>query len=602
MPDEELIAFGKLSEFTLPDGDVLVRNPRNDRKMVLPADVMNALTFCTSFRTLDEHAEQLAGDGGTLAQGDKSISSIIQSVHAGGLAISTRDICSRLEPAAPRRTAPQNPVAVIITCDRPPALERLIQSILSQCSPNSYQDFHVINDSRSPESRNRNQEISQRNSSQQGIDIRYFGAREARNLVSRLIEKLPEHEGAIRFLLDQGRWSGYFSPGLARNFSHLISIGRPVIVFDDDAICSLHESPFRQNGCEFSDGRKQALFFENHEQQEHLKPAGNIDPIQQHLRYLGLTIPEALHTMGLNELHQDAFRLTKPDFAVRLNRQSRIRVSEFGSWGNPGTADYKWLGTLPPRSLARLLSQEDQQRLALNQSQCWMGVDRPTFTPAAHISQVTGFDNSDFLPPYFPIDRGEDHIFGEATRFIYPESVCLIQPKAVLHLRLNPGSTPGTTHARHNPDGFPGRLTSLPMGTHEHCNATSIEKRLSFLARSFSDLASSPAESILSLYSDVSLVQESNYLKGLRETLNKSSGADPAWIGYLHDSIRQSAERMKSSRMTPNIPESAGQPGVDKLISFWQDCWGEFAQALLAWPVIRREAGSVIMDVYRKGD
>jgi len=265
--------------------------------------------------------------------------------------------------------------------------------------------------------------------------------------------------------------------------------------------------------------------------------------------------------------------------------------------GNPGTADYKWLGTVPSRTLDRLLNQEDQQNLALNQSQCWMGVDRPTFTPAAHISQVTGFDNSDFLPPYFPIDRGEDHIFGEATRFIYPESVCMVQPMAVLHLRMNPKNAPGTAYSRHNPDGFPGRLTSLPMGAHEHCRAGSLQKRLEFLARSFSDLASSPGEIIRSLYSDVNLVQESNYLSGLRETLNKSTSADQAWTGYLQDSIRQSAERMKNSPMIPNIQESAAQPGIDKLISFWQDCWGEFGQALLAWPEIRQEAKPIVEEI-----
>jgi hypothetical protein len=51
---------------------------------------------------------------------------------------------------------------------------------------------------------------------------------------------------------------------------------------------------------------------------------------------------------------------------------------------------------------------------------------------------------------------------------------------------------------------------------------------------------------------------------------------------------------MQSQHVYPDLAGRPGQADEKELISFWQGCWGEFGQALLAWRKIRLEAASLI--------
>ena len=52
-PEPELFALDKLSHHTLPDNQVLVRNPRTGREMTCLEEAINALRYCTELRTID---------------------------------------------------------------------------------------------------------------------------------------------------------------------------------------------------------------------------------------------------------------------------------------------------------------------------------------------------------------------------------------------------------------------------------------------------------------------------------------------------------------------------------------------------------------------
>ena len=52
------------------------------------------------------------------------------------------------------------------------------------------------------------------------------------------------------------------------------------------------------------------------------------------------------------------------------------------------------------------------------------------------MSQITGFDNREMLPPYLPIMRGEDRLFGCMLDFIFPSVITLDYPWAIPHLPL----------------------------------------------------------------------------------------------------------------------------------------------------------------------
>ena len=57
--EQELFALDQLSEVEQPDGAILARNPRTGREMVLPLEVLNAMSYCSDFRSMDQHVAML---------------------------------------------------------------------------------------------------------------------------------------------------------------------------------------------------------------------------------------------------------------------------------------------------------------------------------------------------------------------------------------------------------------------------------------------------------------------------------------------------------------------------------------------------------------
>ena len=119
--DSELFAMDRVTEHNLPDNSILARNPRNGRKMVLPAEVISAMTYCDTFKTLEEHVATLMEGSDDSDDRRKSIASVVKSIHEGGLTVSARDICALLTPDEKSPSVPMKAVVVIITCERPVA-------------------------------------------------------------------------------------------------------------------------------------------------------------------------------------------------------------------------------------------------------------------------------------------------------------------------------------------------------------------------------------------------------------------------------------------------------------------------------------------------
>jgi len=596
--EQELFALDQLSEVQQPDGSILARNPRTGKEMVLPSEVINAMSYCSDFRSMDEHvAVLMEGNDPEPGKAD-AIRSVVQSVHDGGLTVSAKDICEQLTPAKAASPIRQKPVVVVITWERPQALERLLGSILANCDLQSIDCFYIVDDSRSTESQSKNRQVTQAAARQASISIHYHGPDESRELMDSLIKRLPQHEKEIRFLVDRERWKDQWTAGVARNYSHLLSVGKPVIVFDDDALCEVYEAPFREKDIEFSGRQREAAFYANDEEWRGMPAVENRDPIARHMQCLGLTVPQALRVLGTDKLEQAALRHARPAFARQLNQHSRVLVTECGSMGDPGTGGIQWLATMSADSRDRLMQVEGRLQQAREQRHCWLGRTRPVFESNANISQLTGFDNRRFLPPYFPIIRGQDRLFGVTTSFIFPDGVTLDYPWAVPHLPI-----PARTWSERQNDfsvssRFPGWITSQVVSRKDQCPSRDLQSRLEFLARSFRELAESPDEVLLGLYADDWNESRDKQMEDLQQNIRESAGQSKEWQEYLQNALRQV---QSSSLGEPRIPELRGLVGDlsgSALVSFWRQAWLNFGQSLLAWPDIRQAAQDIIEEKF----
>ena len=584
--ETELLAIPTLSGYALDDGTALVNNPHNGNRMAVTTKVRVALTMCDAFRTLDEHVAHIA-DGQSRGPKADTVRDVLNSVRNQGLVLSTRDLCAELAPVPTEDPVPEQPVIAIITCDRPTALSRLLDSMVNVVDLGNVARFYVIDDSRSDDNQQKNAEIVAARAKRLGFDITHFGAHAARKLVDRLVAELPEHEEPIRFLLDRSRWADAYSPGVARNYAQLLSVGHPLIVFDDDTLCRLYRAAFRETRVTFGETPRQAAFFESHETQAVVPPASGWDPVKEHLRCLGLTVPEALGALRDEHFVSHSFVTARPDFAAGLRRDSRVLMTELGAVGDPGTTNYDWIGEVPPASLDLLLKHPEQMRLALAKAYCWTGVNRFSFTASATMSANTGIDNRQLLPPYFPVNRNEDKLFGETAAFLHPGSVTVDYPLAILHLRV-PAEEGGALPTNTLATAFPGHLSDLPALHGSLCHARAPEDRLAFLGAAYSDLAAAPAKELAKLYTDRQLANLTARHERLVRNLKWSKDAPAEWTQFLEGRIRTIQQAMMD-REDGSVAVWS-DAGNAELVGFWQEAWRNFGAAAHVWGAVREAA------------
>jgi hypothetical protein len=211
------------------------------------------------------------------------------------------------------------------------------------------------------------------------------------------------------------------------------------------------------------------------------------------------------------------------------------------------------------------------------------------------MSQITGFDNRHMLPPYLPIERGEDKLFGYFLDFIFPMAVTLDFPWAIPHL-------PIPEREWHNKDldftpshSFPMFFFELVLEYKSSCRSGSPTDRLSSLSAWFNDLAATPGDSLASMYRDSRLRGDSARLHQLNTLLETAEQAPVDWQNYLRNGIRQlSTDLDMVSRDDFPIKGLPKNLETDELILFWKETWAGFAAALNAWPQIREAAVDIV--------
>jgi len=121
----------------------------------------------------------------------------------------------------------------------------------------------------------------------------------------------------------------------------------------------------------------------------------------------------------------------------RYNRDSRVVLSQCGSWGDSGTSGLSWLLALPIKSVKTLLAAGSTLHESLSPINCWAGHSGPAITPFASLSQWTGIDHKTLVPPYLPAGRNEDLLFGIMLQRLQPEAAVFNGDWAIKHKPLN---------------------------------------------------------------------------------------------------------------------------------------------------------------------
>lgn len=355
--DDGLLAFSGCEMIDLGNGSVLLLNRDNGRQLGVARELATALTYCTTFRTLQEHARHLTSTIPQLQGQLEDVSKVLASIRDAGLLLRAQTIAGRLSPPQVPAQALAPTRVFIITCDRPAAVERLLESVLQAGHLDRHDELFLVDDSRDPGNADRNRELVANFNRRSAKSMCYAGADAQGHLMAQLIATHPGHEAAIRFLLDRERWAGQKSYGLARTVCLLLSVGYRCIVLDDDVLCRTVLPPQQGEGITFGGGANRELAcFASTEELLQQAAYDDSDPLRGHARCLGMDLAQAVAELDAGGVGEAGLHHCNATMLNSLHGDSPILVTQCGSWGDPGVPGSNWFTHLGKASVERVLA------------------------------------------------------------------------------------------------------------------------------------------------------------------------------------------------------------------------------------------------------
>jgi hypothetical protein len=375
----------------------------------------------------------------------------------------------------------------------------------------------------------------------------------------------------------------------------MVSSGHRLVMMDDDSICDVYDPPYPKPGITFSDGPREAAFFGSQENWESQHQPLNPDPIDRHMQCLGLPLSQALESLGEHHLKPSGFNRATALEVSELLPGSPVLTTECGSIGCPGTARNTWLPDMAEHSLKHMLASGEKTTNALTSRKVWIGRNQPNFAPRPNMSQITGFDNRQMLPPYLPIMRGQDRLFGIMLDCIFPNAVSLDYAWAIPHFPIPERSWRDKDLDFTPADSFPIFFFEKVLEYKSICQSVSATDRLSALSAWFNDMATASDHTLTNMYRDARLRADSERLKKLDSLLSTAKSTPVDWQNYLRNGVSQlNIDLDRVSREDFSVRGLPAGLESDDLINYWKDVWRGFAEALSAWPEIQAAASGIL--------
>lgn len=585
--DAPLVAFADCEIIPIDPQKSLVINRLNGKQKFFQPPVVEALKTCTLFDTTAGHAQRICATDPGLRGQENAVRGTLDALRNEQFLLDVKTIQAQLQG---QKTGPLPPSRVfVITCDRPDAVTRLLESMLRTAQVSSHEKLFLIDDSRLPENQDANREAVESFNIRSATNMTYFGPQEQNELLAELIAKLPDAEEGIRFLIDPQRWVGKKTFGRSRTLALLLSVGRRAVVLDDDILCEAVRPPLQEDGICFT-GRRQAAFYPDLDTLMGNALRADVDPISGQLTYLGESLGYALQHIAGGEIDPQWFAGANAAMLNELRGDTPVLITQCGSWGDPGTGTAHWALHLGEESIERLASAPHGMAQALENRLSWFGCPRPTLHKMAFMSQMTGIDNSHLLPPYFPAFRGEDLLFASMVEAMYHHGAVLEYDWSVPHL---PMEDRGDRGLREPIAGSAGIVlfTRYLVERIDYKDASDPQRRLMALAEDARRIADRSDADLLLDYRREQAKGQAQLLFGLMKKHHDAKDLPSQnWQAYLNravEEVEKSIVRTHSPKDIPGVDADASEAAL--LVEFRAMARG-WADAIQHWPSIRQVA------------
>lgn len=414
--------------------DVLTYSRVTGRANTLTRLQAGLLNACDAPRTLDEQA-RLCAEKFPRWSPEVIKGQLIALVEKGLLLPEQylRDLCGR----APAPGAPPEGITHlgVVTCNRPEHLARCLSGYAANGQKHGRRPEYVVaDDTGDAGARSDTRRMLRALGRRYGANITYLGLEEKRRLAARLVSDGGIPREVVDFALFDLEGRGV-SIGANRNALLIYTAGRVGLSTDDDIFCDVAPNPSAVETPVVGDlaRHNQFWFFPDRERALSAVEFTDLDVLALHERFLGAALAPYLSGQAggpapeIEELDASLFRgLASGTAAVRLTYSGTVGDSALRS---PSRFLY-----LDGPARARFLESEAHYRSACQSREVLRAVTRPVITRNSWcMTGSFGFDHRTLLPPFFPVGRNEDGVYGETLRAVMKDACYAHLPCVQLH-------------------------------------------------------------------------------------------------------------------------------------------------------------------------
>jgi hypothetical protein len=422
------------AHFPLGKSTELVYSLQHRTAAILSESEAALLKSCTDFASITDHTRRLCAELPALAA---KATSLLEFFTAQGALLLHSDLY-RCETQVDPMGQPRVSWMALPTSRRPIQLARALDSYRDNFSLYSRQiRFVIADDCGAAEQANGAEQLISSIRSRFPSSVDYLGPKEKRRLVSSLARKGALPLDVLEFgLLGSERHSP--TTGANRNCILLHTAGDMLLCADDDTVCrpvkatrDITTSHIRFG----SDGDPTELwFFPDRECADRQTVPIDMDVLSAHEELLGRKVRGLL-------LQQDPSSLSELDGACAHILQSiwsgrgEVLITLNGSAGDSGLHSSRGLPLITDIALReRLLKTPETYRMALSSREIIREVRAKTVCHSSpFMSMFMGMDNRSLLPPFFPVYRGQDSVFGCVLGRCYGDAYFGYLPWSLTH-------------------------------------------------------------------------------------------------------------------------------------------------------------------------
>jgi hypothetical protein len=560
-------------------------------RMVVSCTTAKILHSCQELRTLEQHAnkarKRALPNSGSAEKSSIDFHKEISNLIANGFIVQE----SSLPFAAPPDRSCEEGIrdVAIVTNNRPQKLREAMTSIIDNTRERSEPvTVTVYDDSPAADGYNEVVDMLRALKNRLQYSIRYSDRNNRLRYASLLSKESGVDKKILDFALNGPNW-GVLTTGANRNSALLDLAGCQFVLCDDDIRARIVRSSSMCSGVTLSSRMHPVTTVVHDDFNTALSAAvfHDADVLAIHQKYLGKQIHKCILPLSDHLVHSDC----APEFWQSvLDGNGRISATQMGIIGNSGQSSPSWVLSVTGSERKAMVLDEQAYRLARQSKYVTRIADVFTISSSSFcMAYALGLNNQDSLPPFFPIGRNSDGVFGVALRVNDPHRFIGHLPFGVVH--ENPDNTPYSSDAIWH-DSTRVRISDIAMTILRQPRSVGICENTApnyvSLGERFIDIAQLDDDDLAESLNRTALDMFSQRMARYEWLLNKFRHEPALWA----EDIEKAQEHIlcAASDRYSGLPCDLGTDDPRNCIQRAREVFTAYGSLLQAWPTLRSTA------------